>query len=315
MNNPLIWNHAGVAKLVDALALGASGATHESSSLSARTKIYNRMFDWLHNFIPDPILFNLGFLSIRWYGLFVVLGMISALYISSYLAKKFSIQKNIIWDLAFYLIIFGLIGARIYEIFLEFPYYLQHPVQMIKIWEGGLAIHGAIIAGLITIYFFSKKQNVSFWSLAALISPGLALGQAIGRYGNWFNQELFGLPTDLPWGIPISLANRPPEFINEMFFHPTFLYESLGLLIIFAISFKILLCYNNLEKKTGMRIVSSYLILYSVLRFVLEFIKIDKTPTLSGLRWPQIMSILLMLFALIILKKSFHVKPDLSQKA
>lgn len=263
------------------------------------------MFSLLHNFLPNPILLNFGIISIHWYGFFIVLGIVLALILTLQLAKKFEIDAEHIWDLSFYLILFGIIGARIYEIFLEFPYYYQYPNQIFKIWEGGLAIHGAIIAGALTIYLFTLKNKLDFWKLAAITIPGLALGQAIGRLGNWFNQELFGLPTNLPWGIPISAYNRPLEFIGSEFFHPTFLYESLGLTLITI--FLIYIFYkNNLSKKVAMRVLASYLGLYSILRFSLEFIKVDTTPILFNLRWPQIVSLAIILVATIIYKKSSH---------
>ena len=264
------------------------------------------MFSLLHNFLPQPILLNLGILSIHWYGLFIVLGIISALFLTLQLAKRFKIDANYIWDLSFYLVLFGIIGARIYEIFLELPYYISNPSQIIKIWEGGLAIHGAIIAGALTIFLFIKKNKLSFWNLAAIVVPGLALGQAIGRWGNWFNQELFGLPTNLPWGVPIETINRPINHIDANFFHPTFLYESLGLVVI-TIFLTTILYRNNLTKKIAMRAVSYYLVLYSLLRFSLEFIKVDATPIFLGLRWPQFISLAIILVALIIYKKSSHV--------
>jgi len=266
------------------------------------------MFSWLHNFTPEPILVQLGPVNIHWYGLFVALGILLALFISLKLSEYFNVGKDIIWDLGFYLIIFGLIGARVYEIFLEFPFYYQHPEQIIKIWAGGLAIHGAIIAGIVTIYFLAKKYQINFWRLTAIIVPGLALGQAVGRFGNWFNQELFGLPTTLPWGIPINLENRPLTFINQTFFHPTFLYESLGSLIIF-VGLIVIIYYHrkSLSDKITMRLSAFYLFLYSILRFLLEFIKIDKTPILLGFRWPQIISLLIIIAAVIIFKKSKNV--------
>ena len=224
-----------------------------------------------------------------------------------FLAKRFKIETDKIWDLSFYLVLFGIIGARIYEIFLEFPYYFNHPVQIIKIWEGGLAIHGAIIAGVITLIIFIKKNKLSFWPLMAIITPGLALGQAVGRFGNWFNQELFGWPTNLPWGIPIDLKNRPLEFIDQLFFHPTFLYESLGSIFIFIFIFILLLRQKeNLNKKIAMRISAYYLAFYSILRFSLEFIRIDYAPVLLGLRAPQIISLFLITISIIIYKKSYH---------
>ena len=265
------------------------------------------MFSLLHNFLPQPIFLNLGLITIRWYGLFIVLGIISALAIILLLAKRFKIKSDTIWDLSFYLVLFGIIGARVYEIFLEFPYYSSHPDQIIKIWEGGLAIHGAIIAGAITLFIFIKKNKLNFWPFLAILTPGLAIGQAIGRLGNWFNQELFGLPTNLPWGIPISPENRPLEFINQSFFNPTFLYESLGLILICSLLFTILWRQkNNLSQKIAMRVSAYYLALSSILRFSLEFIKVDTTPILFGLRWPQIISLLFLVIAIIIYKKSQH---------
>lgn len=264
------------------------------------------MFSLLHNFSPNPILFNLGIVNVYWYGFFIVLGVISALILTLHLARKFDVDTEKIWDLSFYLVFFGIIGARIYEIFLELPYYFSNPNQIIKLWEGGLAIHGAIIAGVITIFLFIKKNKLSFWKLTAIFVPGVALGQAIGRFGNWFNQELFGLPTKLPWGIPIESAKRPLEFFDQPFFHPTFFYESLGLILITSILI-IILYKNNLTKKIAMRIVAIYLILSSLLRFSLEFIKVDITPVIFNLRWPQIISLAIILIASIIYKKSHHV--------
>ena len=193
------------------------------------------MFNFLHTFTPNPILLSFGNFRIYWYGLFIVLGILTALTISLKLAQKFNLSQNKIFDLGFWIIVFGIIGARIYHIFLEFEYYLAKPLDIFKIWQGGIAIHGALIAGILVIYFFSKKEKLNFWLLTAVIVPGLAFAQAIGRWGNYFNQELFGTPTNLPWGIPISLLNRPNQFISNKFFHPTFIYESLGNLAIFGI--------------------------------------------------------------------------------
>lgn len=265
------------------------------------------MFYWLHNFYPQSVLFKLGPITVHWYGFFIVLGIVSALTITLYFAKRFKIDSEKIWDLGFYLVLFGIIGARIYEIFLEFPYYSTHPAQIIKIWQGGLAIHGAIIAGIITLFIFIKKNKLAFWPLAAIITPGLALGQAIGRFGNWFNQELFGLPTNLPWGIPISIENRPLEFINNQFFQPTFLYESLGSFIIAILLFVLLYKRRDcLTNKSAMKITAIYLVLYSILRFSLEFIRIDSTPIFLGFRWPQVISLILIAAAFLIYKKSYH---------
>lgn len=273
------------------------------------------MINFLHTFIPQQVVLNIGPISLRWYGVFITLGIIAALFTSFHLGKKyFNIKKDLIIDLAFWLIIFGLLGARIYDVILYLPYYINHPGQIIQIWKGGMAIHGAIIAGLITIYLFSRKNKISFFKISALVTPGLALGQAIGRFGNYFNQELFGRPTNLPWGIPIEINNRPFNFIDNNYFHPTFLYESLGSLIIFLVLIFIIKKIYQKKQATNYQnimIIAVYMILYSILRFSLEFIRIDDTPLFLNLRWPQIISILLIIISFITLIFYPHAKKNI----
>lgn len=243
----------------------------------------------------------------------MVMGIIAALGVSAKLARYYKIDINTFFDLSFWLIINGLLGARIYDVFLNLPYYLNYPLNIFKIWQGGLAIHGAIIAGLITVYFFAKKRKISVWSLMALVIPGLALGQAIGRFGNYFNQELFGLPTTKPWGIPIDLINRPIDYVTSTFFHPTFLYESLGCLLIFAILISanyLLIKRDKLNKYYFVLLTALYMILYSILRFRLEFIKVDTTPIFLGLRLPQVVSLLIILISIILLIFNYHAKKE-----
>jgi len=269
------------------------------------------MITWLHNFHPQAVLLSFGPISIYWYGLFMVAGILGALLVSFKLAKHYQIKSDTLFDLAFWLIIFGLLGARIYDIFLQLPYYISSPKAVFKIWEGGLAIHGAIIAGLITIYFFSKKHHLSLWRLTALFVPGLALGQAIGRWGNYFNQEIFGLPTSVSWGIPIDLLNRPWSYLSFNYFHPTFLYESLGCLVIFLILITTnlyLIRKQPLNNLNFVWMVSLYMLLYSILRFSLEFIRIDDAPYLFDLRWPQIMSLALILASISLIIFYPHAK-------
>jgi len=275
------------------------------------------MINFLHAYHPEPILISLGPINIYWYGFFIVLAIITAIFITLQLASSYNIKKERIIDLSFWLIIGGIIGARFYHILLELPYYLKYPLDIIKIWQGGLAIHGSIIAGILILWFFSKKNKIDFFRLAAIIAPGLALGQAIGRWGNYFNQELFGPPTNLPWGIPINLINRPMEYISYNFFHPAFLYESLGNLIIFIIlifGHFFLIKYKKSYKKAGAYITLSYLALYSILRFFLEFIRIDATPIFLCWRWPQIASILIVILSLIILIKNLTTPSELEKK-
>jgi len=255
------------------------------------------MLYFLQNFTPNKILVDFGVIKIYWYGFILALAMIVAIFLVLKLAKSENFKENDLIDLFFFLILGGLFGARIYDVFLQLPYYIQNPLAVFKIWQGGLAIHGAIISGFIILYFFTKYKKINFWRLTATLTPALALGQSIGRFGNYFNQELFGKPTNLPWGIIIEQANRPNGFKDYTYFHPTFLYESLGLLIIFVL---LLFLFKKLKnnKFNNILIVSLYMLLYSILRFCLEFIKIDITPYFLSLRWPQVMSIMLVVFAI-----------------
>ena len=256
------------------------------------------MFNFLHTFNPLPILATIGPINIYWYGLFIILGVLVAITVAIYLAKLHNIKSEAIIDLAVWLIVGGLIGARLYDIFLEWPYFSAHPLDIIKIWQGGLAIHGAIVGGCLALYLFIKKYQHSFWQLAAIIATVLPLGQAIGRWGNYFNQELFGYPTDLPWGIPIEVIRRPFEYLNYNYFHPAFLYESIGDLMIFLIL--LYLQIRLIKKSFGPELsVIVYAILYSLLRFSTEFIRIDATPVVFGLRFPQLASLLIILSALV----------------
>jgi phosphatidylglycerol:prolipoprotein diacylglycerol transferase len=259
------------------------------------------MFNFLHTFSPTPLLISFGPLHVYWYGLFIVLGVLTGLTVSLKISKAIGLSPSKIFDLAFWMIIFGIIGARIYHVLLEWDYYSQDYWNILKVWQGGLAIHGGIIAGLLVITYFCWKEKVNFWLVAAVFAPGIAIGQAIGRWGNYFNQELFGTPTNLPWGIPINFMNRPDQYLSANYFHPTFLYESLGDILIFLI---LLFIIKQLLKKksTNYKIVLlSYLILYSVLRFSTEFIRTDITAYFFGFRWPQVISLLLIIASIILL--------------
>jgi len=218
------------------------------------------------------------------------------------LSKYYKINQEVIFDLIFYLMLAGIIGARIYDVLLEFSYYAEHPINIFKIWQGGLAIHGGIIAGIITLWIFSKKQKLNFWKITALAVSVMPLAQAMGRWGNYFNNELFGLPTSAPWGIPVLPENKIMEFYDYSFFHPTFLYESIGNLIIFIflIVLNIWMIRSKKMKNIYYQIIlSTYLILYSLLRFSLEFIRIDITPSFIGFRIPQIASMIIILVVVI----------------
>jgi len=268
------------------------------------------MIEFFHTFIPKAILLDTGWFKIYYYGLIIAIAISVSLFITLRLGKKLGLKSDDIFDFSFLLILGGIIGARIYDIFLFLPYYINKPLAIFKIWEGGLAIHGGIIVGIIIAIIFAKKKNISFWKLSAIIAPALALGQAIGRFGNYFNQELFGKPSNLAWSIPIEILNRPPGYESFSHFHPTFIYESLGLFFIFIIL--IIYLKKKIKRKSDFNNdifpLAFYMLSYSLLRFSLEFIKIDETPYWLGLRFPQIISLTIITLSLFFIIKT-HVFP------
>lgn len=258
---------------------------------------------FLHTYHPSPILFQFGPVSIHWYGLLVVLSIVAGFFICLRLAKRAGLNQEHIWNLSFWLILGGLIGARLYHVFCELPYYWQNPVDIFKVWQGGVGIFGVVAAGVLVLFLYSKKSKVSFWFLADIIFVPLALGQAIVRWGNYFNQELFGLPTKLSWGIPIDFINRLPGFTNFEYFHPIFLYESIWNLIVFIILillFKKLWEVGPQKIKAGL-IFSSYLILYPLSRFFVSFARIDAQPMVFAWRLDQFISLLLVTVGILLL--------------
>lgn len=261
------------------------------------------MFQFLRNFDPSPVLVAFGTVRIYWYGFFIVLGLIAGMVVFIKLSERLKIGKESAFDLVFLLIIGGLAGARLYHCLVQWSYYSARPLELIKIWHGGLAIHGAIFSGAAIIYFWARKNRLNFWKITAAILPALALGQTIGRWGNYFNQELFGRPTDLPWGIYIEPMSRPARYFFSEYFHPIFLYESLGSLIIFSLLLFLFIRATGKNKAefNGQNfkiIVLIYVFFYSLLRFAMEFLRTDPTMEFFGLRFPQIVSLILIAAAI-----------------
>lgn len=261
---------------------------------------------FLHTYHPDPIMFSFGPFQFYWYGFFISLAIAVGIIVARKLGQKYKIEQQKIFDLAVYIIVCGLLGARIYHILIEANYYIQHPIDIFKFWHGGLAIHGAIIGGILAGYFYSKKHKLNFWLNADIVAVSLALGQAIGRWGNYFNQELFGFPTNLPWGIPIDNFHRSfSAYQNFEYFHPAFLYESIlnflnFLFLLFLHKKKI--ANSKLKILRNGNIFLIYILNYSVIRFVMEFIRSDETALIFGFRFPQVVSFLLFIFIVILLK-------------
>lgn len=260
---------------------------------------------FLHTYNPQPIVANLGPLTIHWYGLFLALAALAGYLVFRRSGRAYRINLPDLENLFFWTVLFGFIGARLYHVLNEWDFYAAHPQDIVRIWNGGLAIHGALIAGGVVFMLYSRKRKLSFWLLADIVAPALVLGQAIGRWGNYFNQELFGRPTNLPWGIPIETINRPLDYIGSTYFHPTFLYESLGSLLLFLLLLflhrKRLQNQKNADfKKTAGIIFLTYLIADSLIRFGTELLRVDRVPQVFDVRLPLLVSIAIALGAAIV---------------
>lgn len=232
-----------------------------------------------------------GPLSIRWYGFLIASAVLLGVTLSQTLAKRRHVNPDLISDLAIWLVIAAIPSARLYYVLFQWQEYAQQPDQIFAIWRGGIAIHGAVIGGLVASLIFCWIKRISFWQIADLIAPSLILGQAIGRWGNFFNSEAFGRPTDLPWKLYIPLDRRPPGYEGFDYFHPTFLYESLWNLMVFAILMSLFVwgLKPNSKLKTG-TLFLVYLVAYSCGRFWIEGLRMDSLM-LGPLRIAQVISL------------------------
>jgi phosphatidylglycerol---prolipoprotein diacylglyceryl transferase len=245
--------------------------------------------------IPDGFNIPIPFLNqsfhVYFYGILITIGVIAAAFLGQAEAKRRGMNPEYIWDALFWVVLAGIIGARIWHVLipgtevlvpdpatgkLVNPYFvggIPRVLDMINLRKGGLGIPGAVIGGAVALWIYCRKKSISFLSWADVVAPGVALAQAIGRWGNYFNQELVGFPTDLPWKMYVDPARRPAGYAQSEYFQPLFLYESLLNVVSMAI---LLWAARRFEKwlKPG-DIFYLYAILYSVIRFSLEFLRVD----------------------------------------
>lgn len=228
----------------------------------------------------SQILCTIFGVHIYYYGVILALAIIAGTFVSEYIGTKFfELKKETVIDLVPYLVIFGIIGARLYYCTLNSDFYLRFPTEIIAIRHGGISIHGAIIGGLAGLLIFAKRRKLSVLKLADVSAMGLVLAQSIGRWGNFFNSEAFGQPTNLPWKLYIAPQYRPIPYQGYEYFHPAFLYESILDLTIFFILFLTVKYWKT--KKDG-NIALIYLILYSIARIVVEQCRIDSVLYIKG---------------------------------
>ncbi len=238
-----------------------------------------------------PSGFFIGPVYIRFYGILIMLGAVAAAFMAEHEARRRKLNSEFVWDALILVLVAGIIGARLWHIFTPppsmlvldpstghyvNPYFINGTPQILdilSIWKGGLGIPGAIIGGALALYFYCRRRKMSFLMWADIAVPGVALAQAIGRWGNFFNQELYGKPSTLPWAIYINPANRVPGFTQYSTFQPMFLYESLWDLLTMGLLLFISRRYPNKLKNGDLLLI--YLVTYPFARFWFEFLKLD----------------------------------------
>ena len=227
--------------------------------------------------------FYIGSFEVHFYGIILMLGALAGTLLAQKEVKRRGHDPEILWDLMLWVLIAGIAGARLWHVFTPSPstiaegittqYYLSHPWDLINIRNGGLGIPGAIIGGLIALYFFTRKKKLSFLEWADMGAPALALSQSIGRWGNYVNQELYGAPTSLPWKIFIEPKYRLSGFEEQAYYHPLFLYESLWNLGNMALLLWINRHFSEKVKKGDLLLL--YMVIYPLGRFLLDFLRLD----------------------------------------
>ena len=241
------------------------------------------------------VAFTIGPIVIRWYGLIITAAVLTGYAVAYKRVQKRGQDPDHLVNILIYGLISAVIGARLYYVLFNLSDYLKHPAEIPAVWHGGLAIHGGLIGGLLAGYIYTRRHRLDFWYWADLIAPSIILGQAIGRWGNYFNQEAFGAPTRLPWGIFIEPMKRPPELMRYSHFHPTFLYESLWNLAGFALL--LYLARRQTDRPAAWppgSIFLAYAIYYSVGRGLIEGLRTDSLM-LGPVRVAQLASIVIII--------------------
>jgi phosphatidylglycerol:prolipoprotein diacylglycerol transferase len=236
---------------------------------------------------PGAIAIQLGPISIRWYGILMATAIMVGFWLADRQARSEKLPADNLMRVAQWAVVASFVGARLYEVMFNWDYYGQHPSKIIAVWEGGLAIHGGLILGPIVGVWLARRWRLPILKCLDVVAPSIAIGQAIGRWGNFFNEEAFGHPTDLPWKLYIPPAHRPLGLQQYEYFHPTFLYESLWDLGIFLVL--VLLLRPRLRKHPGAPFFC-YLGFYSIGRFAIEALRLDSF-WLGDFRVPQIASV------------------------
>ena len=233
---------------------------------------------------PSPVIFEAGPFSLRYYGLFIALGIALATWVAARELGRKGYEPALAVDGLFFVLPLGFIGARAYHVITDYDLYDGSPYPffpgIFEVWNGGLGIYGAVIGGFLGLLIFARVRGVNPLALADAVAPGVVLAQAVGRWGNYFNQELFGRPSDLPWAIEIAPENRPRGFADAEAFHPTFLYESIWDVLVCLILLFVARRFARSLKNGD--IVLLYVSLYSLGRFFVEALRVDDAFLIGG---------------------------------
>jgi len=258
--------------------------------------------NWLAS-IPSPSSgsLELGPLRLNAYGLMIALGAIAATWL---LGRRLEARK---WgtrddasSIAMWAVPAGVVGARLYHVITDWERFDDRWIDALKIWKGGLGIWGGLVAGTVVGLWVARRRNLGIARVLTAVAPALPLAQAIGRFGNWFNQELFGTPTTLPWGLQIDDRHLPKGYESGTLFHPTFLYESLGCLVLIVVLLQV---DRRVSLKPG-RLFAAYAAGYALLRFFVEGLRIDPAKSAGGLRLNQWVSMAVFCVAVVVLARS-----------
>jgi prolipoprotein diacylglyceryl transferase len=228
--------------------------------------------------IPSPASPNVG--PFHMYGILLAIGVLVGCWVGDRRWRARGYPKGTIYDLAFWIVVWGVIGARLYHVLTDYQLFEHDVLRVFAIWRGGLSIWGAVAGGSIAVVVLTRRRHLPTLVVVDCLAVGVVLAQAIGRFGNYFNQELFGRPTDLPWGLEISVSHRPAGYEQYTTFHPTFLYESLYCL---AIAGVLVLAERRFRLHQG-QTFALYGALYTFGRFFFENLRIDPAHDIGPLR-------------------------------
>lgn len=242
----------------------------------------------------DPVAFTLGPFKVHWYGIIIAVAILIALTLAMKQSKKFGIKEDDLIDMFLFALPVSIVFARLFYVVFKLNDFKNDFWGIFRIWEGGIAIYGALIGAILVVYFFTKARKMNMLDLCDFACVYLPLAQAIGRWGNFVNQELYGTPTTLPWGMTGSRIQREaaPENMNALV-HPTFLYESLWNVLVFIVLLRL-----RKNKKVKGSVIGWYLLLYSLGRFLIEFIRVDEFQA-GSIRYNQLFAAVVFIGALI----------------